>query len=168
MQSTQFASLPAMGARALKPNRSLRTLYTQEQTDNSIHRERCRADRTKTEFSLVLFRVPRSIGPSRTALRLARSVLVRSRGTDEIGWFDEETVCAILPDTTADGAGRFADNVVGSVREKSQQPQAIIYTYPSSWFIDGVENGHSGKTLAKHVHRTPDTAEMSPGDLIPF
>src|SRR5476649_2370667 len=117
MQSSQAKSFPVVSTRTVKANRSLRTLYTQEQTDLSIHRERCRADRTKTEFSLVLFRVPRSIGPSRTALRLARTVLIRSRTTDEIGWFDEETVCAILPDTTADGAGRFADNVIGSVRE---------------------------------------------------
>jgi lipopolysaccharide/colanic/teichoic acid biosynthesis glycosyltransferase len=166
MQSSLFANSPALGARTLKPNRSLRSLYTQEQTDICIHRERCRADRTKTEFSLVLFRVPRSIGPSRTALRLARTVLQRSRATDEIGWFDEETVGAILPDTTADGAGRFADNVVGTVREAAQRPQAIIYTYPSSWFIDGVENGHPGKTLPQHVHRTP--TDISSGDLIPF
>jgi lipopolysaccharide/colanic/teichoic acid biosynthesis glycosyltransferase len=168
MQSSQPQSIPVMGTRALKPNRSLRSLYTQEQTDISIHRERCRADRTKTEFSLVLFRVPRSIGPSRTALRLARTVLQRSRATDEIGWFDEETVCAILPDTTADGAGRFADNVVVSVRETAQRPQAIIYTYPSSWFVDGVENGHPGKTLPQHVHRVPEGTEMGANDLVPF
>jgi lipopolysaccharide/colanic/teichoic acid biosynthesis glycosyltransferase len=168
MQSSQFESIPVAGARSVKPNRSLRSLYTQEQTDISIHRERCRADRTKTEFSLVLFRVPRSIGPSRTALRLARTVLQRSRTTDEIGWFDEETVCAILPDTTADGAGRFADNVVGSVRETTLKPQAIIYTYPSSWFVQGIENGHPGKTLAQHVHRVTEGSEMGPGDLMPF
>jgi lipopolysaccharide/colanic/teichoic acid biosynthesis glycosyltransferase len=168
MQSSQAKSIPVLGTRTVKANRSLRTLYTQAQTDLSIHRERCRADRTKTEFSLVLFRVPRSIGPSRTALRLARSVLQRSRTTDEIGWFDEETVCAILPDTSADGAGRFADNVVGSVREAVLRPQAIIYTYPSSWFVDGVENGHPGKTLPQHVHRVPEASEIAPSDLMPF
>ena len=164
----QFEGVPVLGARSLKANRSLRTLYTEAQTDISIHRERCRADRTKTEFSLVLFRVPRSIGPSRTALRLARLVLQRSRATDEIGWFDEETVCAILPDTTGDGAGRFADNVVGSVRESAMRPKAIIYTYPSSWFVDGVEDGHPGKTLPQHLHRVPQGSDKGPGDLIPF
>ncbi len=84
-----------------------------------------------------------------------------SRATDEIGWFDEETVCSILPDTSADGAGRFADNVAGAVRDSTHQPQVIIYTYPSAWFIDGVETGHPGKTLPQHVHRTV-------ADLLPF
>jgi lipopolysaccharide/colanic/teichoic acid biosynthesis glycosyltransferase len=161
MQSTQQAVRWEQHARPLKPVRTLRSLYTQEQTDNAVHRERCRADRTQQEFSLVLFRVPRSIGPSRTALRVARMVLSRSRATDETGWFDEETVCSILPDTSADGAGRFADNVAAALRESAQQPQVIIYTYPSAWFMDGVETGHPGKTLPQHVHRTAV-------DLLPF
>src|SRR5580704_9537780 len=131
MQSTQNAVRWEQYSRPLKPSRSLRSLYTQEQTDNAVHRERCRADRTQQEFSLVLFRVPRSIGPSRTALRVAQAVLSRSRATDETVW-------SILPDTSADGAGRFADNVAGAVRDGVQQPQVIIYTYPSAWFIDGV------------------------------
>jgi hypothetical protein len=65
-----------------------------------------------------------------------------------------------LPDTSADGAGRFADNVAGAVRDGVQQPQVIIYTYPSAWFIDGVETGHPGQTLPQHVHRT--AAELLP------
>ncbi len=170
MQFSQSSLAQDLSARTLKPIRTLRSLYTQEQTDNAIHRERSRSDRTRQEFSLVLFRVPRSIGPSRTALRLARTVLSRSRATDEIGWFDEETVCAILPDTTADGAGRFADNVVNGVREDAIRPQAIIYTYPSSWFIDGFEDGHPGKTLPQHVHRTHNTGEegLTRDDLVPY
>ncbi len=161
MQSTERAVRWEQHSRPLKPSRTLRSLYTQEQTDNAVHRERCRADRTQQEFSLVLFRVPRSIGPSRTALRVARAVLSRSRATDETGWFDEETVCSILPDTSADGAGRFADNVAAAMRDNALQPQVIIYTYPSAWFIDGLETGHPGKTLPSHVHRTA-------ADLVPY
>ena len=122
--------------RRLKPNRHLRTLYTQEQTDNAIHRERCRADRTGQSFALVLFRMPRSIGPSRSLLRLARAALSRSRGTDEVGWYDGDTVCAILPDTAPDGANRFADNVAAAFSQAAQRPQVTIYTYPGAWLND--------------------------------
>ncbi len=119
--------------RAVRPTRHLRSIYTQEQSDNAIHRERCRADRTGQQFALVLFRMSRSIGPSKSLLRLARTVLTRSRGTDEVGWYDEDTVCALLPDTANDGAHRFADNVTTSLHDAAQRPQVTIYTYPGTW-----------------------------------
>ncbi len=131
-------------ARPLKPVRRLRTLYSQEQADNAIHRERCRADRTGLPFALVLFRMPRSIGTTRSCLRLARAVLTRSRGTDEVGWYDTDTVCALLPDTAADGANRFADNVAVALRDPGQRPQVTIYTYPTAWF----EGAHPAATPA--------------------
>jgi lipopolysaccharide/colanic/teichoic acid biosynthesis glycosyltransferase len=171
MQASQTARAKAPDIKTLKPVRTLRNMYSEEQSANAIHRERLRADRTNQEFSLVLFRVPRSIGPSRTALRLARTVLSRSRGTDEVGWFDEETVCAILPGTTCDGAGRFADNVLGAMRDSAPPPQVILYSYPSAWFVDGIENGHPGHTLPQHIHRTPavdGAAEITRDDLVPF
>jgi hypothetical protein len=156
MQASQTAKKKASDVKTLGPVRTLRNMYTEEQSANAIHRERLRADRTNQEFSLVLFRVPRSIGPTRSALRLARTVLSRSRGTDDVGWFDEETVCAILPGTTADGAGRFADNVLASMRESALTPQVILYSYPSAWFVEGVENGHPGHTLPQHIHKPAD------------
>ena len=169
MQSMTSTLGREFSANILKPNRTLRSLYTEEQTNNAIHRERSRSDRTKQEFSLVLFRVPRSIGPSHTALRLARTVLTRCRTTDEVGWFDAETVAALLPDTTVDGAGRFADIVVNAVRDEAFKPEVILYTYPTSWFVDGIEDGHPGKTLPQHVHRRAGRDEsISRKDLVPF
>ena len=121
------------GFRPVKAVRRLRTLYTQEQTDNAVHRERCRADRTGQQFSLVLFRMPRAIGRCRSLLRVARTVIARSRGTDEVGWYDDDTVCAVLPDTAGDGAHRFADNVGRSISDPGHRPQVTIYTYPGTW-----------------------------------
>jgi lipopolysaccharide/colanic/teichoic acid biosynthesis glycosyltransferase len=162
MQTTQpkFEVDWSRCARSIKPTRSLRSIYTQEQTDHVIHRERCRADRAQQELSLVLFRVPRSIGRSRTALRVARTVLARSRATDDVGWFDDETICSILPDTSADGAGRFADNVCGALRDASQRPAVMVYTYPSSWFLDGVDGLHAAANAATalHVHRQAEAS----------
>ncbi len=127
------------GLRPLKSVPTLRSLYTQEQTDLAIHRERCRADRNGQEFSLILFRLPQSIGPSRSAMRVAKTVLSRARATDEIGWFDNETVCAILPDTSAQGAQKFADLVAAGARDSFQVPQVSIYTYPSAWFVQATQ-----------------------------
>ena len=118
------------------PQRTLHALFTPVQTAEAIYRERCRADRAGSTFSLVMFRLPRNIGHSRSTMRLARTVLSRSRGTDAVGWFDEQTVCALLPDTAAAGAEHFVENVTDSTREVSQRPEAVVYTYPTSWFLN--------------------------------
>ncbi len=182
--SPSRATVPAAGAvgvgtdaapqsvRPLKAVRHLRAIYTQEQSDNAIHRERCRADRTGQQFALVLFRIPRSIGPSKSLLRLARNVLTRSRGTDEVGWYDADTVCALLPDTAADGAHRFADNVAAAFRDAAQRPQVTIYTYPGSW-LDDVPC-EPGRSTTPAVHVTGPATSPSPAgrrsaaELMPF
>src|SRR5437867_4190588 len=87
--------------------RDLRTLYTRRQLEAVLHRERARADRNNCEFALVLFRV-RTAGP-RLTLRLARLLLKRVRTVDELGWFDDTCIAALLPYTNADGARAFAE-----------------------------------------------------------
>ena len=142
MQATTMARQLIQAPPIGMPRRSLRTLYSHEQMHQAIYRERCRSDRSGQEFALVLLRAPRSIGPSRTALRLAHLVLTRSRGTDDVGWFDGETICAILPDTSPEGAAHFADHVIAGMRDASTRPVASIYTYPSQWF-PGEQTGAS-------------------------
>jgi lipopolysaccharide/colanic/teichoic acid biosynthesis glycosyltransferase len=157
--------VPPQPVRPLKPNRHLRTLYTQEQTDNAIHRERCRSDRTGQSFALVLFRMPRSIGPSRSLLRLARTALTRSRGTDEVGWYDEDTVCALLPDTDGEGADRFADNVAAVFTDATQRPQVTIYAYPGTW--TGAAPTEL-KTAAAAIVAGPAGGRRTASELMPF
>lgn len=146
-----------LAPRPLKPGRTLRSLYTQQQVDNAIHRERCRADRVGQEFSVVLFRMARGERPSRTALRLAKTALMRSRTTDEIGWFDPDTICAILPGTTADGAGRFAENVAHSVAPNSPRPLTVVYTYPSGWFEEDGAASHAQRRLPQSTQGSAKT-----------
>ena len=152
--------------RPVKPVRRLRALYSQEQSDNAIHRERCRADRTGQQFALVLFRMPRSIGPSRSLLRLAKTALTRSRGTDEVGWYDDDTVCALLPDTAGDGAHRFADNVAAAFATAAQRPQVTIYTYPGTW-IDAAQPAAPASSVAPTVAAMAP-ARRSSAELMPF
>lgn len=126
---------------------------------------------------MVLLRAPRSIGPSRTALRLAHLVLTRSRGTDDVGWFDGDTVCAILPDTSPDGAARFADNVIAGLRDSTIKPIASIYTYPSQWMAtDPPPPSPRAGSIARavdavnrqHPRPTEPTGPLRSEDLMPF
>jgi lipopolysaccharide/colanic/teichoic acid biosynthesis glycosyltransferase len=163
--AVRLSPMPPQAVRPLKPNRHLRTLYTQEQTDNAIHRERCRADRTGQPFALVLFRMPRSIGPSRSLLRLARTALTRSRGTDEVGWYDEDTVCALLPDTDGEGANRFADNVAAAFADAAKRPQVTIYAYPGT-LSDASPT--ELKSTAAAIVAGPAVGRRTAAELMPF
>src|SRR4051794_16160189 len=85
--------------------RHLHEMFTRRQVRAVLQRERARADRNNLEFSLALFRV-RSDEP-RLMARLARLLLRRSRAIDEIGWFDDTCIAALLPYTGAEGARIF-------------------------------------------------------------
>src|SRR5438477_4867360 len=100
-------------SRRLPRKRSLQSLLTPEQMNIAIQRESARADRNGGEFALVLFRAHRSARHTLATLRLAKTVLRRVRATDDIGWYDQEHIAALLPDTSPPGAWRFADQVCG-------------------------------------------------------
>jgi hypothetical protein len=87
--------LAAQGAAIETVRRDLPSLFNRRQVRSILQRERARADRNNLEFSLVLFRV-RGDEP-RLMLRLARMLLRRSRAIDEVGWFDETCIAALLP-----------------------------------------------------------------------
>ena len=91
--------------------------------DLLIRRECARADRNGREFSLVLFRVKNDKRTSVSTQRLARTILSRARLTDEVGWFSDHYICALLPDTAVDGAQIFMSSVCGLV---SQQGAASL------------------------------------------
>src|SRR5688572_23073986 len=114
--------------------RGLQTLYNRQQLEAVLHRERARADRNRMEFSLVLFR---SRGEElRATVRLARMLLKRSRGTDELGWFDSTCVAVLLPYTSAEGARAFAENALRDAQEELVPAICRIYTYPSAWYFE--------------------------------
>src|SRR5206468_4379544 len=77
--------------------RNLDSLPSPQQIDRLIAREIARAERNGLHFSLALFRVRKGgrVGP--TERRLALTLLRRARLTDEVGWFGDEYLCALLP-----------------------------------------------------------------------
>jgi lipopolysaccharide/colanic/teichoic acid biosynthesis glycosyltransferase len=129
--------------RLLEIIRGLRGVHGQADIDRMIHRETARADRTGHEFSLVLFRVKSNVRFSVSSHRLVKTVMKRVRNTDEMGWFDEKHLCAVLPDTGAAGAWRFAEDVCDLVALRSPRPIFVVYTYPTDWLDTGTPVGPS-------------------------
>ncbi|HEV7301962.1 MAG TPA: sugar transferase [Tepidisphaeraceae bacterium] len=116
--------------------RGLRGVHSRAEIDRIIQRETARADRTGHEFSLVLFRVKSTRRFSLSSQRLVKIVMNRVRNTDEMGWFDDKHLCALLPDTGAAGAWRFAEDVCDLVAGKAPRPTFVVYSYPTDW-LDG-------------------------------
>jgi len=148
--SASASRLAATGAAIETVRRDLHSLFTHRQVRSILQRERARADRNNLEFSLVLFRV-RGDEP-RLMLRLARMLLRRSRAIDEIGWFDETCIAAMLPYTGADGAKIFCENALKMAQYELIPAICRIYTYPNGWYFgDDPNQPEIGEGETKHA-----------------
>jgi lipopolysaccharide/colanic/teichoic acid biosynthesis glycosyltransferase len=118
-----------------------------------LRREAARADRTGRPFCLVLFRV----GARRSSItfRVARELLRLARLTDEVGWYSDDCLAALLPDTPAGGAKVFADRVIERASPRVDLPQPLLYVYPdlpAPAYLNGGgpsngNGGHNGNAL---------------------
>jgi lipopolysaccharide/colanic/teichoic acid biosynthesis glycosyltransferase len=133
--------------------RGLNSLYSRAQLESVLHRERLRADRNRTEFSLILFRVRAE--DRRLTLRLARLLLRRSRGIDELGWFDTTCVAALLPYTNGEGARAFAESTLKLAQDQLIPAICRIYTYPSAWYFEEDRHNGHGKTRSSDLVVAP-------------
>jgi len=111
-------------------------MLTPEQMNIAIQRESARADRSGGEYALVLFRIRNRDHASLSTVRLAKTLLGRIRATDDIGWYDEDHLGVLLPDTSAAGAWRFAESVSGLASQRTHRPLCSVYCYPTKWFTD--------------------------------
>ncbi|MGD9245372.1 MAG: sugar transferase [Desulfobacterales bacterium] len=107
--------------------------------------ERARVDRTGSQFSLVLFDTGNS--DNGVPQRISQILEARLRITDEVGWFDKLQVGVIMPDTTAQGAWKLAEDVCQSVFDDFRSPFCSVYTYPSDWLSKKFEENPSGDSF---------------------
>jgi lipopolysaccharide/colanic/teichoic acid biosynthesis glycosyltransferase len=121
--------------------RTLASLPSADQMERLVTREVARAERNGLHFSLAVFRVRRGGRLGLNEKRLALTLLRRARLTDEVGWFDDAHLCAVLPDTCARGAQIFADAVCDLLARKGPRPIAVVYSFPHDWFRHASDDG---------------------------
>jgi lipopolysaccharide/colanic/teichoic acid biosynthesis glycosyltransferase len=102
------------------------------QMERVLRREIARADRGGRGFSLVLFRVKPGQPDYQGTRALVHVLLKRARLTDEVGWFSEGYLCAMLTGTPEHGARIFAEGVIETVSRHAPRPVAVVYSYPSA------------------------------------
>lgn len=130
------------------------------QMERVLRREIARADRGGRGFSLVLFRVKPGQANHQTTHQLIQVLLKRARLTDEVGWFSDGYLCAMLTGTPAQGARIFAEGVSEAVARHAPRPVAVVYSYPSA--NPGVHaEGEDGRSAAEGVSAHRDSSGRS-------
>jgi len=105
-------------------------LLPQKHFESALQRERLRADRNSTQFSLLTLTFGRRDGA--IIFDAAAEVLEsRIRATDLPGWHKERTMGIILPDTHAEGAWKLAEDLRYRMAASSVSPRFSVYAYPT-------------------------------------
>ncbi len=113
-------------------------IYPVESFRRVMERERARTDRSGVVFSLVVFRIDSGKGDAASSIRfLSDFMRNRVRLGDEVGWFDEKSLAALLPGTPVDGAWKFADKVLEAISDDIQPPPCRVLTYPPTGSASG-------------------------------
>lgn len=123
-----------------------------EEIQRLLDRERARADRTGSKLSILVF--PCENAPDLVPI-LVEILRSRLRTTDEVGWLDRDSLCAVLPDTPAAGAWKVADDVAHSLSTDLPFAGYLVYTYPDEPL------GRSGETVETQPAEAPPEARVT-------
>jgi len=99
-----------------------------------IARERGRSDRNGNLFSLIIFKMKNMPPGISVQRRMLMDLSSRLRDTDEIGWYDELHLSAILPYAKRSDARQIAEKICRNIGVVPDENAFTIYTYPENWF----------------------------------
>ncbi|MBN2323612.1 MAG: sugar transferase [Spirochaetes bacterium] len=98
-----------------------------------LQRERSRTDRNGHELSLILFDFSEeeSLKSVNVLIRVLKS---RARSIDRFGWYNNDTIGIILPNTPYKGGMKCAHDLYKNIiTRKVSPPNFRVYSYPSKW-----------------------------------
>jgi lipopolysaccharide/colanic/teichoic acid biosynthesis glycosyltransferase len=96
---------------------------------STLEKERARADRSGNPLYWVILRLTAADATPDALLRLADLVAARVRETDEVGCYDDTSVCAILPETDRAGADDLAADLPRLAVKEQLSPMVTIASY---------------------------------------
>ena len=105
-------------------------------------RERERALRNYGFFSLMVMGHPNG-GTAHATVELIDTLKSRIRHIDDLGWFDDEQIGVILPETTCEGAQKLGRDIQRRMAAINQAMVFSIHTYPE-------ENNHYGQPVNRN------------------
>jgi hypothetical protein len=108
---------------------SVADICSQEEFHSILVCEKARADRNGHGFSLVTIEVSNIDDTPSLTERLQHLI----RTTDEIGWFDSNTLGVFLYNTPAFGAWQFVNNSKKKTGDVFPVTNCSVYSYPNEW-----------------------------------
>jgi len=113
----------------LTSERSNDFFYSEEVFHSILVREKARADRNGHGFSLVALEVSQNEDISPLVKKMQKKI----RTSDEIGWFDHNTLGILLYNTSANGAWQFVDKNKNKPGDIFSICKYSVYSYPNEW-----------------------------------
>jgi lipopolysaccharide/colanic/teichoic acid biosynthesis glycosyltransferase len=131
----KLATPPGVSRARPRSLHKIKSLHCRQDIDAILHRECSRCERNGHEFCMVIISAADS-GASRHMHRLSKQLCRRSRATDEVGWFDRNRVCAVLPDTSPEGAMAFVRDFTLVANQRGLSPICNVLTYRGTMHSD--------------------------------
>ena len=116
----QSVAIP--GIRSAKEMRSL------------IKQERARVNRNNRTFAVILFELECKEDHLPFVRQLAVTLRQRVRLIDQVGWFQEQSVAVVLPQTDTSGAWCLVQDITDSTMPDFRLPRCTVFTYPVAEF----------------------------------
>ncbi len=132
-------------------------IYSVEQFQAALEREKARAERNGHSVSLVTIQTDRRQMQERPCLE---DVLKgRLRIMDEAGWFDQSRIGVLMPYTSPQGAWRMVEDICRLMQGTLFRSDCRVYTYPQDWFGgDGFRQDEEG-IAADEAHHAGAASE---------
>ncbi len=132
----------------MKKVKVLNDLCTYKEFRVILERERSRADRDGTGFSLVTFDIEKGETKESCFEYLMQRLQVRPlRSTDYVGWFDKHLIGVFLHNTHTEGAWSFASDICETFVDNTLTSRCTVYSYPNDWTnIDNETRMHNGSS----------------------
>jgi lipopolysaccharide/colanic/teichoic acid biosynthesis glycosyltransferase len=134
-----------------------------EEFQKNLQRERSRADRSGLIFSVLTISVEYLTDCQISVSNLIHFVLHRVRFTDYVGWFDEQNLGVLLPDTPESGGWKLAEDICLQVSATIPHLMCKVYSYPAQGPSFGEQEHPVGSETANWSPRI----EMSSPDSDP-
>ncbi len=128
MELRRFSGLLA---RRMAPAGMAETMLSPPQFQAALRRERSRADRSSSSFSLLTLTPAGSAAAETTLAEILPLLERRVRESDIAGWFEAGVIGIILPDTAPAGAWRLAEDLHAAFAPRQIVVQSQVYAYPS-------------------------------------
>ena len=124
----------------LKSHEIRKCTYSRKHFNELLKQERLRSDRSNHTFTLLLFNI--GIQKKNTPLirNLSEILASRVRFSDDVGFFDDQKIAVLLPDTSTQGARMLADKLSKEIGIYVPSLQYEMYTYPPcTYYWDKVQ-----------------------------